>query len=67
MDQLKKIQLNPGLSDRKNIEQSLRLASFKDNVAPKMHAVRLANDKTENQLMIEKRLIGQLGERFKNA
>ncbi len=29
-----------------------------------MHAVRIANDKAENQQLIEKRLIGQLGERF---
>jgi hypothetical protein len=58
MEQLKKIQLNPDLSDRKKLEQSLGLANFKDNVAPKMHAIRLANDKTEHQQVIEKRLIG---------
>jgi glutamine synthetase type III len=47
MDQLKKVQLNP-VMDRSKLEESLNLANFRNSVAPKMHAVRLANDKAEN-------------------
>lgn len=65
MEQLKKISLNSSMAQtKKKFEESLAMSNFKNNVAPKMHAVRIANDKAENQQLIEKRLIGQLGERF---
>lgn len=68
MEQLKKISLNSSMvQTKKKFEESLAMSNFKNNVAPKMHAVRIANDKAENQQLIEKRLIGQLGERFQHA
>ena len=68
MEQLRKITDSQSVATmKKKFDESLTMSNFKDNVAPKMHAVRICNDKAENQNLIEKRLIGQLGERFKHA
>jgi len=37
------------------------------NTVAKYVPVNVFNDKTENQGVIEKRLVGQLGDRYKNA
>lgn len=50
MEQLKKISLNSSMAQtKKKFDESLAMSNFKNNVAPKMHAVRIANDKAENQ------------------
>ena len=50
MEQLKKLTLNSSREfTKKKFEESLTMANFSNNVAPKMHAVRIANDKAENQ------------------
>lgn len=68
MEQIKKLTLNTSKEyNKKKFDESLAMANFSNNVAPKMHAVRIANDKADHQQVIEKRLIGQLGERFKHA
>lgn len=65
MEQLKNFTLNQSAAQtKKKFDESLRQSNYQNNVAPKMHVVRIANDKTENQEIIEKRLIGQLGDRF---
>ena len=38
-----------------------------DNAAPKKQPVQIFNDKATNQEVIERRLVGQLGDRFQHA
>ena len=69
MDQLKKLTVKKPAPSiiQKIYETQSPPAFFRESRAPRRRKVKIFSDKTYNQDVIQKRLVGQLGERFEHA
>lgn len=67
MDQIKKIASTNQVTATTKMQFQTTITKNAQSTAPPHKQIKVFNDKADNQAVIEKRLIGQLGEPFQHA